>query len=163
MICLIFASDLSGNIGNDNKLPWDLPEDLKRFRELTTGHTVLMGRKTYESLPCYPNGLPGRTNIVVTRHGINTPEGVQVINDLESYLRDFPKDETLWVIGGGEIYEASLPYVDKIYHTLIDIRVNGDTKFIVPESNDFSLESLDKFGFDNPDSPKYWNIVYSRI
>lgn len=159
MIKLIFASDLNGVIGDGNKLPWNLPEDLERFKELTTGHTVLMGRKTYESLPFYPKGLPNRKNVVVSRSLVGTPE-IQVVRDLEDYLKNFPKEETLWIIGGAEIYNNSLPYVDEIYQTLIDIQVKGDTKFTIEDSLDFSLDLVERKVSST--SLEYWNINYFR-
>lgn len=135
MIKMIYASDVNGVIGKDNGLPWRLPSDLKRFKELTMGDFVVMGRKTYESLPERFRPLPGRTNIVIsTTTTIKHPE-VLTFAVLRSFLAvakmpDSPyADRDLWIIGGGQLYESALEYVDEIHHTLVLGEYEGDAFF----------------------------------
>lgn len=136
MINLIVAASKNNQIGIDNKLPWHISEDLKYFRKTTQGHTVLMGRKTYESIG---RPLPNRTNIVLTRDKNFSAEGVSVIHSFEEGLKLCENDD-VFIIGGGEIYSLFLPYADYLYITLVDKVIEGDTAF--PEYKDqFNLIS----------------------
>ena len=125
MIALIVAYDLNGTIGRNGALPWHLPDDLARFRELTLGHSVLMGRKTFESIG---GRLSGRFNFVLSRDPAFRPADVRVESSL-----DVLADETwaspgrdLFVIGGAEVYAAALPHVERAYITGVYTRVAGD-------------------------------------
>jgi dihydrofolate reductase len=122
---LIWAQSPSGVIGRDGGIPWRLPEDLARFKELTLGHTVVMGRLTWESLPKTVRPLPGRRNVVVTRQADYMAEGATVVTSLDAALID---DET-WVIGGEQIYALALPAATRCEVTEVDIdlpREDGD-------------------------------------
>lgn len=136
LINIIVASDKNGVIGVGNKLPWHLPKDLTMFKELTKGNTVVMGRKTYESMPFYPKGLPGRNNVIISRTLKEVP-GCMVVDSFETYMRYLamsPNQEHVWVIGGGEIYKQALKYATSIYHTEVETEVSGgDTYFTIPE------------------------------
>ncbi|AXB43344.1 dihydrofolate reductase [Amycolatopsis albispora] len=122
MIGLVWAQAANGVIGRDGTLPWHLPEDLKHFRTLTAGATVLMGRRTWESLPPRFRPLPGRRNLVLSR----TPqEGVETFADLPAALAAVSGDA--WVIGGAAVYRAALPYADRIVVTEIRESFDGDT------------------------------------
>lgn len=136
LINIIFASDKNGVIGCKNKLPWHLPKDLAMFKELTKGATVVMGRKTYESMPFYPKGLPGRNNVIISRTLKEVP-GCMVVDSFETYMRyldKLDKPENIWIIGGAEIYKQALKHATNIYHTEVETEVTeGDTYFIVPE------------------------------
>lgn len=122
MIGVEWAQSSNGVIGRDGALPWHLPEDMRHFRELTTGATVLMGRRTWESLPPRFRPLPGRRNIVLSR----TPqEGVETFSDLPQALAAVSGD--LWVMGGAAVYAAALPYADRIVVTEIRETFEGDT------------------------------------
>lgn len=125
MINLIVATDINGGIGKDNKLLWHIPKDLKRFKSLTTGKTVVMGRKTFESLP-FKNGLPNRNNIVLTRGEYQDNGNVKYINDINKILE--MKDD-IFIIGGAEIYKQFLPYCDKLYLTKVFAEFEADTFF----------------------------------
>lgn len=125
MITLIAACSSNRVIGKDNQLIWKVPGDLKRFKELTTGHPILMGRKTFESIG---RPLPNRTNIVITRDKNWRHEGCLVYNNLEDVLSIFEK-HNLFVIGGGEIYKSLIARADKIELTLIDREFDGDAYF----------------------------------
>jgi dihydrofolate reductase len=125
MISLIAALASNGVIGRENKMPWHLPEDLKRFKALTTGHPIIMGRKTFESLG---KPLPGRTNIVVSR----ASKGPGFVPSLEAAFEAAlaaPGSDEIFVIGGAQIYEAALPRADRLYLTLLDDVVDGDAFF----------------------------------
>lgn len=129
-ISLIAALDKQNVIGKENALPWYLPEDLKRFRKLTTGKTVLMGRKTYDSIiNRLGKPLPNRKNVVVTRDSrLKAPEGVIVYNDLNKAISDL-KNEDLFVIGGGQIYAQTIGKADTLYITHVDMEAAGDVYF----------------------------------
>ena len=129
MIALIVAMDKKGLIGKDNALPWHFPKDLKHFKQKTLNHTVVMGRKTYESIVAsLGKPLPNRDNIVLTTQK-RTFKGARVIHDLESYLKTIPKDHRLFIIGGRKVYEAALPHADVLYITHVDGEYEGDTFF----------------------------------
>jgi dihydrofolate reductase len=122
VIGLIWAQSANGIIGRDGTLPWHLPEDMARFKTLTTGATVLMGRRTWESLPPRFRPLPGRRNLVLSR----TPqEGVETFADLPHALAAATED--VWVIGGAAVYQAALPLADRIEITEIRELFDGDT------------------------------------
>jgi len=126
-IALIAAVDRNRAIGRDNRLPWHLPDDLKRFRDLTRGHAVIMGRKTFASIG---RPLPNRLNVVLTRQPTYAPPGVTVLHSLDEALQACPPKDTVFVIGGGEIYELALPLADVVYLTEVDAAVDGaDTHF----------------------------------
>ncbi len=130
MIALLVAVAHNGCIGAKGALPWHIPEDLKRFRDLTTGHTVIMGRKTWESLPERFRPLPNRRNIVITRQvDYPVPDGVTRVSRLEDVLVDASPDQSLFVIGGGEIFAIAMPHADTLYVTHVDGDVDGDTFF----------------------------------
>ena len=132
-ISLIVAMDENGVIGRNGALPWRLPEDLKHFRRLTLGKTVLMGRKTWESLG---KPLEGRRNWVLSRDASFQPAGCEVFATLEQALAA-PRDGELVVIGGAELYRQALPQVHTVYLTRVHARVEGDTVFPPWAPSDF--------------------------
>ncbi len=113
-------------IGVNNTLPWHLPEDLKRFKALTMGHHIIMGRKTYDSLGRL---LPGRTTVIVTRNESYQVEGALVANSLEDAIALCKDDEEVFLIGGAELYQAGLKLAHKLYITEIELDVAGDAFF----------------------------------
>nr|AIA14327.1 Dihydrofolate reductase [uncultured bacterium]AIA14364.1 Dihydrofolate reductase [uncultured bacterium] len=124
-------------LGKDNELLVRIPEDLARFKKLTSGHTVIMGRKTYESIG---KPLPNRTNIVVTRDAKYEAEGCQVVFSVEEALdlgRQLEPEE-IFIIGGGKIYDEMLPYTERLYLTQVEKEVEADTFF--PEYKEFTKE-----------------------
>jgi dihydrofolate reductase len=124
MIRLIWAQGDGGVIGADGGLPWHLPEDLRLFRALTVGSTVVMGRRTWESLPPRMRPLPDRRNVVLSATLTSAAEGVQVARSAEEVPAG---DGDLWVIGGGSVYAALLPRAAAAVVTEVDVRVPGDT------------------------------------
>lgn len=125
-LSLIVAIAKDGVIGKDNTLPWHLPEDLKRFRALTTGHHIIMGRKTYESLGRL---LPGRTTVIVTRNTDYKVEGALTAGSLEAAVALCKGDNEAFIIGGAELYKGALKLANKLYVTHIDLEVQGDAFF----------------------------------
>ncbi|MEL3945643.1 MULTISPECIES: dihydrofolate reductase [Streptomyces] len=130
---LIWAQSLDGVIGADNGIPWRLPEDMAHFKATTLGHPVVMGRKTWDSLPPRFRPLPGRRNVVVTRDPLWAAEGAERAGSITEALEratepsapDAPA--TAWVIGGGEIYRAALEHATTLSVTEVDAPVRGDT------------------------------------
>lgn len=128
-ISIVAAVARGGVIGRDNGLPWRLPEDMARFRELTIGHPVVMGRRTWDSLPDRFRPLPGRRNIVVTRNPAWQGEGAERAGSLEEALRLTEGEERISVIGGADLFAAALPLADELWLTEVDLDVVGDTFF----------------------------------
>ena len=125
MISLIVAVAENGVIGDRNALLWHISEDLRHFKAVTTGHPVVMGRKTWESLG---RPLPNRTNVVITRQNIEIP-GCTVVHSLEEAVALFPGDDEVFVIGGAQIYAQALPLADRFYLTRVEADYEGDTLF----------------------------------
>lgn len=125
-LSLIVAIAQNNVIGINNTLPWHLPEDLKRFRALTMGHHIIMGRKTYESLGRL---LPGRTTIIVTRNPNYVVEGAVVVHSLNEAVKACGDDDEAFLIGGAELYQQGLQYTHKLYMTEVDLDVAGDAFF----------------------------------
>lgn len=124
---LIWAQSSSGVIGRGGGIPWQLPEDLVRFKELTLGHTVVMGRLTWESLPAKVRPLPGRRNVVVTRQPDFTADGATVVASLDDALTD----PDTWVVGGEQIYTLAMPWASRCEVTEIDIELPRDDGDVV--------------------------------
>lgn len=123
-VTLIWAQSTSGVIGRDGAIPWHVPEDLARFKDLTMGHTVVMGRRTWESLPPKFRPLPGRRNVVVSRNPDYRAEGAEVVSSIDDALGD----AQVWVIGGAEVYHLALPLATRaeITEVEIDLRVQDE-------------------------------------
>ncbi|TWS20194.1 dihydrofolate reductase [Tsukamurella asaccharolytica] len=154
MIGLIWAQARGGVIGAEGGIPWHIPEDMRFFRETTAGATVLMGRRTWDSLPPRFRPLPGRTNIVVTRDRSWRADGAVVQHDLT-----LPEGD-LWVIGGGEIYAAALPFADVLAVTEVDADIEGDTVApLIP--NGFALED-DAAWRESSSGLRYRHLTYRR-
>jgi dihydrofolate reductase len=140
-ISIIAAVGKNRELGKGGKLLWHIPEDMRRFKALTMGHPVIMGRKTWESLPEKFRPLPGRTNIVVTRQVGYAAEGAIVADSFEAAraaaARAQGADE-IFVIGGGELYATALPFADRLYLTLVDDMADADT-FFPSYERDFTI------------------------
>ena len=128
-VSIIVAVASDGAIGRANDLLWHLPADLKRFKELTTGHTILMGRKTFESLPRGP--LPNRRNIIISR-SLPTQPGAEVYPTIQQAMEACASDEEVFIIGGGEIYRQLLPDTERIYLTRVQASF-PDAEVFFPE------------------------------
>lgn len=139
MVSIIVAKSKNNVIGNKGNLPWYIPEDLKRFKKLTSGKTVIMGRKTYESLPKESKPLSNRVNIVISKDKNFLAKDCIVVDSIEKAIKKSDNDKEIFIIGGGEIYKIALKYSDKIYVTEIDGNFLGDTHF--PNLDDNWIES----------------------
>ncbi len=159
-LSIIAAMDELRVIGWKNRLPWRLPADLQRFKRLTMGHTLLMGRKTFESIG---RALPGRSSVVVTRQTNLAPEGVRVAHSLEEAL-ELTTGEQVFVTGGAELYQQTLAKSRRLYLTLIQAQFEGDAFF--PEIAD-SLWQLVSEEFHEPDEknayPYYFRVYERRL
>lgn len=143
MVSIIVAIAENGIIGDKNALLWNIKEDMRRFRTTTTGHPVIMGRKTFESIG---RPLPKRTNVVITR-GDNTFEGCEVAHSLEEAVAMFPKEEEVFIIGGAQIYAQALSIADRLYLTIVHRDYEGDTafpKFDMAEWREISREEFER-------------------
>jgi dihydrofolate reductase len=125
---MVWAQAHDRVIGRDGVMPWHLPEDLRHFREVTGGATVVMGRTTWLSLPERFRPLPGRRNVVLSRRPGFTAPGADVRPSLEAALADVAPGERVWVIGGAQVYAAALPVADRLLVTELDAQVDGDTR-----------------------------------
>ncbi len=122
---LVWAQSTSGVIGRGGDIPWQVPEDLARFKQVTMGHTVVMGRRTWDSLPATVRPLPGRRNVVLSRQADFMADGAEVVGSLDELSAPSANPET-WVIGGGQIYTLALPYATRCEVTEVDIDLPRD-------------------------------------
>ncbi len=157
MLSIIVAVSQNGVIGCNNTLVWNLKDDLKRFKEITSHHTIIMGRKTFEALPYV---LPNRKHIVITKNSNYKFQHDDVIikNNLQQVLNEYKTSEKEhFIIGGGEIYKQSLPFVDKIYLTKILQDFKGDTYFKFKE-DDFNISYKSEIIINNDIPFEYINF-----
>jgi dihydrofolate reductase len=125
-LSLLWAEARGGVIGDAGTIPWRIPEDLKRFKELTMGSAVIMGRRTWDSLPERFRPLEGRRNVVITRQPDWSADGAEVAHSFADALA-LAGDAPLWIIGGGEVYREAMPLADSLEVTEVDLAVEGDT------------------------------------
>lgn len=141
-VIIIAAKGKNNELGKDNKLLCHLPNDLKFFKEKTSGKTIVMGRKTFESLP---KMLPNRQHIVITRGNLKFPDGVLVFNDIIETLNYIKTlNEDVYIIGGGQIYKEFLPFSDIMYLTELDATFDADTYFPLFDENNWEKQVLDE-------------------
>ncbi|MGH3126632.1 MAG: dihydrofolate reductase [Gaiellaceae bacterium] len=157
---LVAAVARGGVIGRDGGIPWRLPEDMARFRAVTLGHSVVMGRRTWESLPDQFQPLPGRGNVVVTRNPDWSAQGADRVGSIEEALTLLESEPKVLVIGGGEIYRAALPYADELLLTEIDADVEGDTTF--PTWNREAFEEVSRDRHVAADGTPFAFVTYRR-
>lgn len=161
MISLLVAMDRNRVIGYQNELPWYLPNDLKFFKQKTTGNTIIMGRKTFEAIG---RALPNRRNVVISNQGNQFPEGIDVIRDTQIILdwnNQHPDDE-FFVIGGGNIFKQILPHANRMYITLINDVFQGDTYFPEFTEADWQLTASEKGLKDSKNPYDYYFLQYDR-
>ena len=159
MISLIAAMGGNRVIGNNNSMPWRLPKDLAYFKKLTLGNTVVMGRKTFESIG---KPLAGRKNIILTRDKGYTREGCLVVHSIEEALKEIKDEQESFIIGGGEIYSIFLPYANKLYITYIDHEFQGDTYFPEIDYGEWEVISRTPGEKNRDNSYSYYFEVYER-
>ena len=159
-LALIAAVARNGVIGVDNRLPWRLPDDLRRFRELTTGHSIIMGRKTWESIG---RPLPDRQNIVVTRQQNFQASGADVVASLEAALAAAIMPEPVFVIGGEALYREALPLASRLYLTEIQKEFPGDAHFPGYARGAWRETSRETRRTDSPDGFEFAFTAFERI
>jgi dihydrofolate reductase len=159
-LSLVAAVARNGVIGRDGGIPWRIPEDMQRFRALTVGHPVVMGRRTWESLPERFRPLPGRRNIVVTRDSGWSREGTERAGSLEEALELAADAERVSVIGGAAVYASALPLADELALTEIDADVEGDTFF--PAFDPTAFEEVAREPHVAPDGTPFAFVTYRR-
>jgi dihydrofolate reductase len=155
---LIWAQSPSGVIGRAGAIPWRLPEDLARFKELTMGHTVVMGRLTWESLPGKVRPLPGRRNVVVTRQADYMADGATVVGGLD----EVPADDEMWVIGGGQIYTLALPIATRCEVTEVEVDLPREDDDVVAPVLDEAWVGLEGDWMASTSGLRYRFTSYQR-
>ena len=157
---MIVAMGIDGAIGKEGDLIWHIPEDLKHFKALTTGHPVIMGRKTWESLPKRP--LPGRRNIVLTRQQEYETPGAEKADSIETAL-EITSEENPFIIGGAEVYKAALPFVTKLHLTIVEDKCdNADAFFQIPLDSFKKIEESALQTSSVTSSPRFRYQTYIR-
>lgn len=162
MLSIVVAKAKNNIIGKDNKIIWNLPEDLKHFKELTTGHTIIMGRKTFESLG---GVLPNRKHIIFSQNPdfkVNN-ENVEVVHSLLQIQDLIEGEEETFVIGGAMIYNFLMPYVKKMYVTEINEEFDGDSFFQKINENTWKEVNREKGIKDEKNNLDYEFVIYERI
>jgi len=160
MISIIVAIAENNAIGKDNDLLWHISEDLKYFKRITLGSPIIMGRKTWESLPFKP--LPKRENIVISNNKDYKLDNATVFHSLEEAVQYVKKFENCFIIGGGMIYNTILPFCDKLYITKVHKSFEADTFFPEIDSNQWELESESEIKKDEPSGLEFQFLVYKK-
>lgn len=159
MITMIAAAAENNALGKDNDLVWHLPDDFKRFKKLTTGHHIIMGRKTFES---FPKPLPNRTHIIITRSKEYKAEGAIVVNSLEEALEISKNSRESFIIGGGEIYKLALPKADKIELTRVHGSFEADAFFPEIDEKNWELVAEEFHPKDEKHNYDFTYLTYER-
>lgn len=159
ILSIIVAAAENDVIGGNNQLLWRLPNDMKWFKSITTGHAVIMGRKTHESMG---KALPNRRNIVISRNPEFQSEGCEVVAGLDEAIRLVSNDDEAFIIGGGEIYKQAWPLADKLYLTRVHTDKEGDTIIPAIHENQWIEEFRESHPADEKHAYAYTFIIYSR-
>jgi dihydrofolate reductase len=161
MISIIVAVSDDWGIGKDNELLWNISEDLKRFKRLTMGNTIIMGKKTWESLPKRP--LPGRKNVVLTDDPKECVDGSVTAYSIEDSLGKCDKSEEIFIIGGGSIYRQFMPFADRLYITHVHKKAPADIYFPEIDMNIWEVVEKEEFPVSETVAIPYTYVVYERI
>lgn len=162
MIISIVAAGNNNVIGKDNQLLWHLPDDFKRFKSITTGHYIIMGRKTFES---FPKPLPNRIHVIITRDENYTPIDTKnciVVNNIEKAIDICPDNEDIFIIGGGEIYKQSMNLVDRIELTRVNCDIDGDTYFPSIDKNEWNVIKREYHNKDDKHQYDFEYLTYQK-
>ncbi|MBU8968780.1 type 3 dihydrofolate reductase [Bacillus altitudinis] len=159
MISMIVATGKDRVIGKDNQMPWHLPADLAYFKKVTSGHSIVMGRKTFESIG---RALPNRRNIVLTTSSSFQAEGCEVFHSIDDILTIAKTEEELLIIGGSKLYEEMMPYADRLYITHIHHSFEGDRFFPYYDEDHWTVVSREKGHRDEKNPYNYEFVVYDR-
>jgi dihydrofolate reductase len=147
-------------IGANNAIPWHLPAELKMFKTITMGHHIVMGRKTWESIGRL---LPGRTTVIVTRQSVYAVPGAIVVHSLPSAVETAKGDDEVFVIGGAELFAAALPLANRLYLTVVEADIAGDTYMPDFALSEWHETSAERFGADEKNAYPYRMTVYDRL
>ncbi len=165
-VALIVAMDLERGIGRDNDLMWNIPEDMKFFKETTLGQIVIMGRKNYDSIPTKYRPLPKRENVILTRNKNYKAEGCIIFNSMEDCLEAYKneKERIVFIIGGGEIYKIALEgeYVDEMYITHVNKSYSPDTFFPEFDLTQWNIETIKTHQKDEKNEASFSVLKYTR-
>lgn len=159
VLSIIVAASQNRVIGRENSLIWHLPEDLKHFKELTISHTVIMGRRTYESIG---RALPQRRNIVISRNPLYRAEGCEVVSSIEEALKAAGQEGEVFVIGGGTIFRQVWERADRLYITYVHTVVQGDTFLPEIDLSQWEMVERNDFNADEKNEFDYSFVVYNR-
>ena len=157
-VSIVVAIAKNNAIGKDNQLLWHLPKDLKHFKEITSGHTIIMGRKTYDSVG---KPLPNRRNIVITRQNINI-EGCEVVDSLDAALALCANEPEVFIVGGAEIYKQAMQATDRIYLTIVHQNFDGDTYFPEIKADEWKESQREDYQPDEKHQFAYSFITLER-
>ena len=160
MISIIVAVSDDWGIGKDNELLWNISEDLKRFKRLTTGNTVIMGKKTWESLPRRP--LPNRKNIVLTDNSKEVIDGAITSYSIDDALSKCDKSDEIFIIGGGSIYRQFMPLADRLYITLVHKKARADVFFPSIDPAVWKVVCEEVYDPGNQEGVPYTYFIYDR-
>jgi len=158
-LAIVAALARNGVIGRGNRLPWHLPEDLRHFKRLTLGRPIVMGRRTFESLPGL---LPDRTHVVVTRDPVYSAPGAVVVHSLQEAIATGGGDEVL-VVGGAELYAQALPLASRLYLTLVDAEVQGDAHFPPVDWGEWREIAREEHGSDAKHAFPFAFVTLERV
>jgi|SRR5690606_3100178 len=159
MISIVVATDLNNAIGFNNQLLWHMPADLQFFKRTTTGHTIIMGRKTFESVG---RPLPNRRNIIITRKKDYLASGIEITHSINDALNLCKDEDEVFIIGGAEIYQQSLAYCDRIYLTLVYGEFEADTYFPPISEDLWQLTSESYHKADDKNAFDYNFMIYEK-
>ena len=158
-ISIIVAISQNGIIGREMDLPWHISADLKRFKALTMGHHIVMGRKTYESIGRL---LPGRSTVIITRQSDYQIPGAIVVNSIDEALAVAGDDSETFIVGGSQIYNLALPLVDTLYITRVHATVDGDTRLDAVDWSGWKCESSERHSAGEKNDHEYSFEIYRR-
>ncbi|QKJ30549.1 dihydrofolate reductase [Mucilaginibacter mali] len=158
IISAVVAIAENNAIGKNNQLLWHLPNDLKHFKRITSGHTVIMGRKTYDSVG---RPLPNRRNIIITRQNIEIP-GCEVVGSVDEAIALCAGEEEVFIVGGAEIYKLAMPQTDRIYLTIVHQSFNADAYFPQIDDNEWAETEREDHGTDEKHAIPYSFITLQR-
>ena len=161
IVSIIAAVADNGVIGRDGGLPWHLPADLKHFKKLTTGHHMVMGRRTWDSIGCRP--LPGRPTIVVSRDPAFVAEGARVARSVDQALELAAGADEVFIAGGQAIYREALPVADRVYLTRVHARFEGDTFFPGFDASGWRVVVEERHEADEKNPHAHTFLVYERV
>jgi len=160
MITIIAAIGKNGELGKDNDLIWHLPNDLKRFKKVTAGHHVIMGRKTYESLG---RPLPNRTNIIITRNTTYTAKGCVIVNSLQAALEVAKADDKPFILGGAQIYKLAIEIADILDITHVDAALEADAFFPEIDTKKWKEIARENHHIDEKHQFNYSFVTYKKV